>query len=370
MKRFFTILSGFIMVANLANAQIINFPDANFKAAIIKAYPAVDSNKDSQISQDEAKSLTSIRNLANYPNIYDATGIEYFTNLTELNLGDLINLNKIDLSQNTKLTTLNLRKNKLVGTLDISSLSNLTNLDLNNNQLSEVIFPTNSKLKIVYINDNQLTSIDLSELKDLQRLFLVNNQLSNLNFSQNINLERIHINGNQLTSLNLSGLTKLNWFSAESNILSNITFSNNPLLKTILVKNNQLISFDFMDGFVNNITLINIEANTGFKLIKKDCNDSIVVVSGTFVQDNCATMSTHNFDNKAINIYPSLVNNIINVRNADFIVDYQIFDTSGKILKSDSLRDSAINVDFLPKGNYILIITTKNKVTSHSFIKL
>ncbi|WP_313028172.1 T9SS type A sorting domain-containing protein [Soonwooa sp.] len=368
MKRFFTTFSLLIMGASAANAQNINFPDANFKAAIIKAYPAVDANKDGQISETEALTLTAIRNLSNYPNIYDATGIEYFTNLTELNLGDLINLNKIDVSKNTKVTTLNLRNNKLTGVLDVSALDKMTNIELNKNQLTGIIFPQNSKLKIVYINENALASIDLSELKDLQRLFLVNNKLTSLNVLQNTNLERIHINNNQLTTLDLSGLTKLNWFSAESNQLTNIAFKNNPLLKTILAKNNQLTSFDFMDGTLNNVTLINVEGNSNFNLIKKDCEDQIVSVQNITVETNCA-MSVDNQTANGIKIYPTLVKDFINVEGDFKNPSFQIFNMSGQLLQSGVLNASKIDVSKLSKATYIFVLKTNDKLIKQSFIK-
>lgn len=369
MKKFFIFLSVLSAGATFYNAQNINFPDANFKAAIIKAYPAVDANKDNQISEDEAKTLTGIRNLANYPNIVDATGIEFFTNITELNLGGLLNLNKIDVSKNVNLKSLNLRNNKLTGTLDISKLDNLTNLELNNNQISEVIFPQSSKLKIVYINDNKLTNIDLSTLKDLQRLFLVNNQLTALNLKENINIERIHINNNQIASLDLSGLTKLNWFSAESNQLGAIKFSNNPLLKTILAKDNRLISFDFKDGFTNNITTINVEANPGFNLIKKDCNDIVTAVTNAVIEDDCEVMSTNEASKNVVKVYPTLVKDFMTINNIKDINTYQIIDYSGRVVKAANLQNNTLDVSALQKGNYILILKNKEKSISHTFIK-
>ncbi|MFN3020673.1 T9SS type A sorting domain-containing protein [Chryseobacterium sp. TY3] len=368
MKRFFTTFSLLVMGASAMNAQNINFPDANFKAAIIKAYPAVDANKDGQISETEALTLTTIRNLSNYPNIYDATGIEYFTNLTELNLGNLINLNKIDVSKNTEVTTLNLRNNKLTGVLDVSTLDKLTNIELNKNQLTGILFPQNSKLKIVYINDNALTSIDLSGLKDLQRLFLVNNKLTSLDVSQNTNLERLHINDNQLASLDLSGLNKLNWFSVEANKLTAITFRNNSLLKTILAKNNQLTSLDFMDGTINNLTLINVEGNSNFNLIKKDCDDIIVEIAGATVETNCG-LSVDNQTEKAIKIYPTLAKDFITIEGDYKNSSFQIFNMSGQLLQSGVLNTSKIDVSQLSNATYIFVLKTHEKLIKQSFIK-
>ena len=148
----------FLMTAGLFSAQNVAFTDVNFKNAIIKAYPNVDANKDNEISLDEAKSLTSIRNLSGFPAITNGKGIEAFVNLTELDLGQKA-ITFIDVSSNTKLTTLNLRDNKLAGTIDLSNLSVLKNLELNKNFLTEVILPINGIIEVLYCNVSSFTRL-------------------------------------------------------------------------------------------------------------------------------------------------------------------------------------------------------------------
>lgn len=369
MKKLSTFLAVIAIGSIAVKAQIINFPDVNLKKAIIKAYPAVDANKDGEISQDEAKTLTNIRGLANLPNIYDATGVEYFTNITELNLSGLINLNKIDVSSNVKLATVNLKNNKLTGTFDASNLVNLTNLELTDNKFENIIFPQNPKIRFLYVNNNQLTKVDLSSFASLQRLTLVNNRLTELIFGNNPELVNVNINTNKLSEVSLKGLAKLNWFSVESNQLTNISFENNPLLKTVIAKNNLLTSLDFMDGITNNLTILNLEGNPDFKLIKKDCKDQIVEVANTIVEDNCSSLSVAETKD-IIKIYPTVVSDVINISSVYQSIEYEIIDMSGKRVKNGVVGKGQINLNNLSQGTYFLILKSDKITSKHRFIKL
>lgn len=369
MKKLSTFLAVVAIGTIAVKAQIINFPDVNFKKAIIKAYPAVDANKDGEISQDEAKTLTGIRGLSNLPNIYDATGVEYFTNITELNLSGHASFAKIDVSKNTKLTTVNLKNNKLIGVFDASNLVNLTNLELTDNKLEDIIFPQNPKIKFLYVNNNLLTKVDLSSFSSLQRLTLVNSGLTELIFGNNPELTNANINNNNLSEVSLKGLVKLNWFSAESNQLTNILFEDNPLLKTINVKNNLLTSFDFMDDIANNITILNVEGNPDFKSIKKDCKDQIVAIAGITVEDNCASLSVTETKD-VIKIYPTVVSDVINLSSNYKSFDYEIIDISGKRAKNGVVDKGQINLSNLSQGIYFLILKSDKTISKHRFIKL
>ncbi len=91
---FFFILS---LYCSFLNAQIINFPDANFKARLLIASPSVnvaatgwngttssnlfkiDANNDGEIDQSEALAVTML-NVAGR-SVSDLSGLEFFTNL-------------------------------------------------------------------------------------------------------------------------------------------------------------------------------------------------------------------------------------------------------------------------------------------------
>ena len=97
---FFTtiiILNSLLLVINQGAAaeEIIEFPDANLKQMLVEPRYAIDSNGDGEISVSEAEAVTDlgflngwIVNIVTGGYISDLTGIEYFTNLIELNLED------------------------------------------------------------------------------------------------------------------------------------------------------------------------------------------------------------------------------------------------------------------------------------------
>ncbi|MFN7014730.1 MAG: T9SS C-terminal target domain-containing protein, partial [Bacteroidia bacterium] len=85
----------FLTIGFFANAQIVNIPDANFKATLLSAnssniiarnlagyYFTIDSNNDGEIQIIEAQQVKQL-NIAN-KNISNLTGIEAFINLDDL----------------------------------------------------------------------------------------------------------------------------------------------------------------------------------------------------------------------------------------------------------------------------------------------
>lgn len=99
--------------AGIIKAQIVNIPDANFKNKLLEASSSndiakdingnnmtVDNNGDDEIQESEALAVYKLELFGS--NISDLTGIEAFTNLTELGCSDN-NLTVLDLSANPNL---------------------------------------------------------------------------------------------------------------------------------------------------------------------------------------------------------------------------------------------------------------------------
>ena len=170
MKRLYTIL--FVLVVAIAQAQIINFPDANFKAALLLSGPnvnycqdiaganiAIDTNQDNEIQFSEAMTVDRL-NLNNL-GIADLSGLEHFQNLTKL------------FCAHNNLTS-----------LDVSLLSQLTYLACTNNQLILLNVRNLPALASVMCGHNLLTTLDVSgapvnegfdcRSNQLQSLFLKN----------------------------------------------------------------------------------------------------------------------------------------------------------------------------------------------------
>ena len=118
MKFFLSLLLS-LMLSYEAQAQIINFPDPNFKNALVNTKCVdtdgdgtgdadADANNDGEIEYNECIQVTYLFLPSN--NISDITGIEWFKNLkglnlTEnkiqvLNLGNLLFLSALQLNKN------------------------------------------------------------------------------------------------------------------------------------------------------------------------------------------------------------------------------------------------------------------------------
>ena len=102
------------------------------------------------------------------------------------------------------------------GISDISGIEdfvNLENLWINDNLLESLPIATNSKLKFIFADFNQISSINVTSLPDLEKVSLIDNALESINVSNNFALQQLVVPGNQLTALDVSsnaGLTILN----------------------------------------------------------------------------------------------------------------------------------------------------------------
>ena len=234
-----------LLFSGLLKAQIVNIPDANFKAKLLEASPSnyiastetplynvdmgqwivsnyikIDTNNDGEIQINEA-SLIKYLNIG-YSNILNLTGIEAFSNLQYLN-GESNQLPTLDLSSLTNLQYLNCNFNQLP-TLDVSGLTNLQTLDCKFNQLSTLDISGLTNLQTLDCIFNQLSTLDISGLTNLKDLYCSNNQLSTLDVSGLTNLQNLYCLGNQLTSLFIKN-NNTSW--------QNLNFYDNPYLSYI-----------------------------------------------------------------------------------------------------------------------------------------
>lgn len=153
-----------------------NFPDVNFRNYVLASF---DSNGDEKLDDEEIANVKYI--FASSKTISSLKGIEYFTELLELNC-DNNQLTSLDVSKNTKLVKLICAKNAL------------TSLNTSQNPL----------LKKLDIYSNKLTSIDVSQNTELETLYIGRNPIETLNVKNNVKLMELQSELNNLTSLDLS----------------------------------------------------------------------------------------------------------------------------------------------------------------------
>ncbi|WP_294737593.1 T9SS type A sorting domain-containing protein [uncultured Flavobacterium sp.] len=214
-----------LFVAVVANAQIVNIPDTNFKNKLVAAnvntpnaytaqdangdYMVVDVNADGEIQESEAQAVYRLR--LHNANIADLTGIQSFTNLTHLLASNNGGLTSLDLSNMTSLLEVYTEYCGLTS-LDVTGCSSLERLEC---------------------GVNQLTSLDLTGVSSLEFLTCFNNELTSLDFSP-VNLTYFYAGDNLFTEIDLSTQTNLLGFSLYN--CSNLT--------TVYVKNGTVQEFN------------------------------------------------------------------------------------------------------------------------------
>ena len=274
-----------LLTFGFANAQIINIPDATFKAELLAASPTVekalnfsdqwikiDANNDGEIQESEAQQVKLLA-LSEFL-IFNITGIDGFSNLeslrittsliTTLNIGGLTNLKSLNCLNMPILSTLNLDGASDLTTLSLYSLPNITTLNLSNlNNLTKInCFGTSivslnvsnlpNLAEILYSGNQLTTSMNLSELPSLTKLDCAFNNLSVLTANELTALTDLNCSGNQLTNLNgFPNLIKLN---CESNKLTSLNVSSLTALTELYCSGNELTSLN-VNGLASLTTL-------------------------------------------------------------------------------------------------------------------
>lgn len=136
-----------MMVSVLLRGQIINFPDVNFKNALVNSWCVdiygdgtgdkdADENNDGEIDMAEAIKINNLH--ISGRQISQLKGIEYFDSLQIIECSSN-QLSELIISNLTALRVLDCRKNQL-SQLTISNLPSLHSLYCNNNQLTQLTF--------------------------------------------------------------------------------------------------------------------------------------------------------------------------------------------------------------------------------------
>jgi len=157
---------------SISYSQVINFPDANFKARLLQSSPSntiaqnnnsglyikIDSNNDGEIEQSEALEVNNLNIIGQ--NISNLEGLQYFTNLTSLGINNN-HVTQINLSPLFNLIYLNCNTNQLTS-LDFSNLPNLKWVDCDNNLVTSLDFSYNPLFEDLCCRNNpNLTSIKI-----------------------------------------------------------------------------------------------------------------------------------------------------------------------------------------------------------------
>ena len=226
MKQFYTFLI-LVFAIVTAKGQVINFPDANFKAKLLASnttntiakdlsgnYIKIDSNNDGEIDVNEAHQIQWLEAInQNSPVaslITNLSGIENFVNLKRLSIAYNA-ISAIDLSSFPLLEAFFCQSNQIT-TLDFTGLTHMTGITAFQNQLTSINVNGLVNLVTATFDSNQLTTVDFSSCISLNNVYCSNNQLvwidikngkneANTGFGSNPNLTYICADEGQLTSI-------------------------------------------------------------------------------------------------------------------------------------------------------------------------
>ena len=232
-----------------------NFPDENFRNWLLsQTYGA-----DAVITDQEMAGITKI--VARGLQIQDLTGIEFFTQLTELDISNnpetmpeesWNRIEILDLSSNTNLRKLYCDYNQLQ-VLDLSANIELRELSCSNNQLNDLLLGECENLQKLTCSNNQLLTLDVAGFPNLSGLWCDGNQLNFLDITNNPILELFQCENNQLEEISgLQGHSILRLFNCNDNLLTSLDVTECPELYQLYCWNNQIKGED-MTALMNSL---------------------------------------------------------------------------------------------------------------------
>ena len=412
-KNYFLIL---ILLFSVFQAQILNIPDANFKTKLLSANLTngvaknnagqniiIDTNANSEIDISEA--LTVYRLEFYSSNITNLNGITGFTNLKNLkvgsmdvpsiNLNGLSNLQVLDIGSFNALQSLNLSNFSQLQYVKVSNGMNLTSVILDNLPvLSQVVINTNTNLSSVAMtnlpalanlnctSNNGLQQITLANFPLLTLVALDNNSLTSLQLLNVPMISKLTANNNEFTNLNVSMLPNLQEISVVFNQLTTLDLNASPLLHTVYVSENNLQSLKIKNGGQNFPSIFQMFNNPPFQNLCCDTEDITIATvrlnqqgyTSATVDSSCPAapvLSSAETLEKSdqVSFYPNPVKDILYFKSKEKIVKAEIFDSLGRILKSQSINGDSITVSELSKGNYLIKLYTKDRFIIQNFIK-
>lgn len=256
-KLYFLILA--LCFFNGLSAQVVNIPDAIFKAKLFTSSPStqiakdlngnwikIDSNNNGQIEIDEAQKVSYLS--ITRTQTTSLVGISDFSNLTTLICESNL-LASLDVSNLKKLIKLHCRAN-YISNLNLNGLANLEELDCSSNKMSSLNVSGLKSLKIFTCAVNTIGALDVTSLTALTELYCNFNLITSLNLSELTNLVQLSCGNNKISKLDISNLINLESFACPSNTISTLKIGNLSKLQTFYIDKNNMSSLD-LNGLVN-----------------------------------------------------------------------------------------------------------------------
>ncbi|HLO56790.1 MAG TPA: T9SS type A sorting domain-containing protein [Saprospiraceae bacterium] len=308
----------FFTFCNLTSAQIIDFPDANFKNALVNTI-CTDTDGNGSFDSDA------------------------------------------DLNDD--------------GEIDIEEALKIISLDLSNKQISSLEGIGNFKnLERLYCLQNEIITLNLQELSNLTFLSCGTNQLSILNIQELDNLEYVYCNNNLLTTINVKGLVNLKTLDCNTNQLINLDVQELANLKTLRCYKNHLTALYLKEAKLNHTLLFQENPELSYICCDEDRiteikNMAIANGQNCEVDSECSVTNTQDLYTN-INTYPNPVSDILYLDTNDHWSKAEIFDIAGRVMRSVNLHSSSMDVSGLENGTYFIRLKDGEKVGLVKFVKI
>ncbi|WP_090108772.1 leucine-rich repeat domain-containing protein [Cohnella sp. OV330] len=251
----------------LQQASEVHFQDQKFESTVRWQ---LHKNDDEPVTKEDMASLTELSLIG----VNHVEGLQYATNLTQLNVsrGELQDIGV--LRSLTKLTKLDLGGNQIEDLSPLRTLTNLETLNLNSNKIADLgPLGALTKLKELNLSGNPITDLSpLQPLTNLEKLYLSGTikdigplaamtKLKELNLQSTqfkalsqlrplANLERLDLNNNGIADIEpLSALTKLTNLNLSDNQIADLS-PLKPLthLQTLYISKNQIVDLRPLAG--------------------------------------------------------------------------------------------------------------------------
>ncbi|NMH29552.1 T9SS type A sorting domain-containing protein [Flavobacterium silvaticum] len=260
MGKFYIVLG--IMLCGLSGrSQVVNIPDANFKARLLGTAPdgsnvfasngvnqiIIDVNSDGEIQQTEALNIIELH--INADAAMNCTGLEAFSNLNGLYISGSSPLSNIDVSTMSNLNYFNSMGTSL-GSLDFSANSALTYLDVHVSTLSSLVLPLTSALTYLDVRNTQLTALDMTNQHVLDHFECGGTNISSMELNVGtMSILNISVNDN-LVSLKITA-TALPSFDIGNPNLANVEIHCGAFAENVTLMGNNLQTVDFSGSDFN-----------------------------------------------------------------------------------------------------------------------
>ncbi len=227
------------LIASVAGAVVVNFPDGNLEAAVRSAIGIPSAPINDTDLAGTGFTYLSARSVG----ITDLSGLEYCSDLTSLHLDD----------------------NQISDISAVAGLANLTNLELGANQIINISAVAGlSNLDWLGLYSNQISDISaLAGLSNLTNLEFYSNQIVDISAVTGLsNLTHLQLGNNQIIDIStVAGLTGLDWLALYWNEIIDISAVAGLInLESLLLANNQIIDISAVAGLTN-LNILNLSIN-------------------------------------------------------------------------------------------------------------